>query len=280
MKLTALVAISAVAACLVLVTPAATAPLDQTYNDPVGDAQGGAPDLSLVTVSNVKNTISFRIVASQATLNADSTVYLNLDTDRNPATGAPDTLGTDYYFALFVDNGQPVYDFARWTGTGWDHNTPYSTVHTSYSGGASITVDRSELGNTSSFNFWARSWQDVSETEHNIDDAPNDGTWTYRLTAPGATVTAVGQTPVPYPPKAGRAFTMRVPYVRLSNGKRAKPSSYTCNARVGAAKLRGAGRGGCTFRIPANARGKTLAVVITARYGTSAKTTSFFAKIA
>jgi hypothetical protein len=278
MKLRGLVTIVAAVAFLVLVTPASSTRLDASYNDPVGDQQGQAPDISLVTVSNVGNSVNFRVVTNQPTLNADSKVIVLIDADKNPATGVPDTLGSDYVFFVFVDQGQPVYEFDHWNGRDLVAATG-NTVHVSYSGGANITVDRSELGNSASFNFWVRGLQDTGSAKY-VDDAPNDGTWNYRLAAPSATVTAVGQTPVPYPPRAGRAFTMRVPYVRLSNGKRAKPSSYKCTGRVGGAKLGGAGKGGCTFRIPASARGKTLTVLITARFGSSTKTVSFFAKVA
>jgi hypothetical protein len=274
MRLRALLTILAAAAFLVVVQAAAPARSDATFNDKVGDAQAGVPDLSLVTVSNVQGKINFRIVTNQATLNPDSQVFLEIDSDHNPATGGPDTLGADFYFGLSPTG----YSFARWNGSSWDGNTPYATVSVSYNGGATISVDRSELGNTTQFNFWVRGAQTVGDTI-NTDDAPDDGTYSYTLQAPGATVSTMTIVPTPDTPKAGKAFTVRVTEVGLSNGKTAKPTSYACKARIGSKTLRGTGRGGCTFRVPGSARGKKLTVTVTAAYQGSQKTGSFSARI-
>jgi hypothetical protein len=274
MRLRALLTIVAAAAFLVVVQAAAPAGSDATFNDKLGDAQPGVPDLSLTTVSNVQGKINFRIVTSQATLNPDSEVLLLIDSDHNSSTGAPDTLGADYVFEVSATG----YSFARWTGSAWDENTPYATVSVAYNGGASISVDRSELGNTTQFNFWIRGLQTVGTTS-NTDDAPDDGTYSYTLQAPGATVSTMTIVPTPDTPRAGKAFTVRVTEVGLSNGKTAKPTSYTCKARIGSKSLRGTGRGGCTFRIPASARGKKLTVTVTAAYQGSQKTGSFSARI-
>jgi hypothetical protein len=279
MKFRGLVMIVAASALLVLAAPASSGRRDATFNDAVGDKQGGAPDISIVTVTNVGNRIGMRIVADQAALNPDSGFIVYFDSDRNPATGEPNTLGADFLMFIEVVNGQVGAELDRWTGTALQ-KAPSSSLSVGYNGGATIFIDRSELANTTGFNFWVRGVQVVSSTQFNIDDAPNDGTWPYILQAPAAAVTAVGQSPTPYPPRAGKTFTMRVPYVRLSDGRRAKPTSYRCTVKAGGKKLAGKGTGGCTVKIPAGARGKTLSVAITAAFGTSTKTVTFFAKIA
>ena len=274
MNLRGLFTILAAAAFLVVVPAATPAGSDATFNDNVGDAQGAAPDISLVTVSNVQGQINFRIVTNEPTLNADSEVLLGIDTDRNPSTGAPDSLGSDYAFEVAPTG----YTFARWTGSAWDDNTPYATVRVAYTGGATISVNRSELGNTTAFNFWVRGLQTVGDTS-NVDDAPDDGTYPYQLVAPGVTVATVAVSPDPYPPRAGKRFKISVLSVGLSDGRKVAPTSIACKARIGATPLRGKGRGGCTFRIPLSARRKTISVSITAAYRGSQKTLSISSRI-
>jgi hypothetical protein len=171
------------AASAVLVCAGSSGAVDaaSTYTDPTGDQQGTAPDITTVGVANdVRGQITFRLnVANQPALAADSTLFLLIDSDSNPATGAPDTLGSDFYFSLATDG----YTFARWNGSDWDFDTPYATVQVSYvSNGATFSVNRSEIGNTNGFNFWTRGLQEVPPSTDNIDDAPNDGTWTYAMT--------------------------------------------------------------------------------------------------
>ena len=170
----------------------------QTYSDPQGDQQGTAPDVTTTVVSHdASGTITWRInVANQPTLAAGSDVVLWVDSDRNPSTGAPNTLGSDYVFIVAADG----FAFARWTGTDFDFDTPGTSVDISYNAGATIAVNRSEIGNTNGFNFWVRGLQETGPETADIDDAPNDGTYAYVLTPAGprqgsvasATITRVG----------------------------------------------------------------------------------------
>ena len=171
----------ALASCAVLVCAASSGAsgTQRSYTDPSGDQQGNAPDVTTVAVSHdASGNITWRIsVRNQATLAADSQVALWIDSDRNPNTGAPDSLGSEYLFLLASDG----YGFARWTGSDFDFETPSATVHVAYSSGATITVNRSELGNTNGLNFWVRGFQETGPETANIDDAPNDGTFSYLL---------------------------------------------------------------------------------------------------
>jgi hypothetical protein len=175
----------AVAACVVLVCAASSGASQQaqTFSDPQGDQQGTAPDVTTVVVSHTTSgNITWRVnVSNQPTLAADSQVVLWIDSDRNPNTGAPNTLGSEYVFLVSPDG----YNFARWTGTEFNFETPFTTVSVNYNAGATITVNRSELGNTNGFNFWVRGLQDTGPETANIDDAPNDGTYAYLLTPVG-----------------------------------------------------------------------------------------------
>jgi hypothetical protein len=274
-----LAVLGAAAVFLVVVQPAAPAHRESTdgvWTDPTGDAQGAAPDITTVTATNVKSKITFRIAtANQPALNDDSEILLFADTDRNTATGKPDTLGADYFIDLYKENGKLLYQFGHWTGAQWDLNTPYSTVSVGYDRGATFTVDRSELGNTPEVRFWTRGLQTVSGSSSNIDDAPDDGVYSYKLQGSNATVRHVAMVPHGYPPRAGKTITITIPYVELSTGKKVRPQSYSCKATVAAKPLGGTGLGHCTFRLPLSSRGKRLTVFATARYGGSVATNNF-----
>ena len=85
-----------------------------TFTDPSGDAQGGAPDIRTVLVSNDDSgAIRIRVnLGNQDRLAASSRIYLYVDTDLNPATGAPDALGADVVF--LVDGASHSWELGHW----------------------------------------------------------------------------------------------------------------------------------------------------------------------
>lgn len=264
------VAIAALA--LVLVGSASS---QGRYTDETGDS-GAAPDINGATVSSdATGHIVFRI--SDVSLNNDADVYTGLfiDTDMNAATGSPNTLGADY--AFFVGEKENVYDFARWTGSEWGE-TPYTTVSVfSNPLGVTISVNRSELGNTNEFNFWVNSFDAATKQR---DEAPDDGTWNYSLQAGGVNIqTLLLLTKPGLGPKAGRPFTVLPAGLRVPNSGAVavlpQPESYTCTAKLAGKRLVGAGRGGCTWKLGKKARGKRLAVAVTVTYQGTTKTFSF-----
>jgi hypothetical protein len=101
-----------------------------------------------VAVSNdpTSGQITFRITTNQATLAADSALFMFIDSDKNSTTGDD---GDDYL--VYMDGG--ASDFAHWNGSDYDTaSTPHATVLYGYANGvATFTVNKSELGNTTSF---------------------------------------------------------------------------------------------------------------------------------
>jgi hypothetical protein len=260
-------AVLALAAALVLV-PSATS---GSYGDPSGDNTGGAGDLTSVTVSGDKASgqLVFRIAGTNIASSTQNVLFLDVDTDANPATG--DSSGDEYSF--YVDNGS--FDFIHWNGSDWVE-TPFSTVHVS--GGTSgimISVNRSELGNTSDFNFSATTLNlDTSAmTVLGRDSAPDDGTYNYSFDANGPQIDSVDVHTTPSAgPRAGKKFVIAPTALHLPPDGRMNPAtivpeSYSCTAKLGNRTLVGSGTGGCTFVIPKKkARGKTLAVQMTVKY--------------
>jgi hypothetical protein len=273
----------AMAVALMLV-PAATPAAGAPYTDPAGD-NGAGGDVTGVAVATDKSSgqIVFRITGTNLSTSSDQLTMLNIDSDANPLTGDIQSGGSDYWFG--IDNNS--YGFQHWNGSDWV-DTSYSTV--SISGGGSgllVSVNRSELGNTSDFNFSVETVQMTGGDKFNPGDiAPNDGMYNYSLDAGGPLIEGVDvQTTPSAGPRAGRAFTVAPsnlklpPTMSLSNAA-VLPDSYTCSAALKGKALRGSGTGGCTFKLAKAARRKTLKVALTVHYEGATKTVPLVFRVA
>jgi hypothetical protein len=266
----------AAAALVLLVTSSAGAAA--SYRDPTGD-NGAAPDISNVAVTNdASGTITFDIGIVNLPSPADVQTFLFLDTDKNEATGAPDTAGADY--VLVVDESDQSYGFYRWNGSDWDGAEPSATVHVS-SGhtGVHIVVNKSELGGAGAFNFWVG-----TKAGDARDEAPDQGTWNYALATGRPTIVGVAfRANNPVLPKAGRTFTETPTGVILSTDSGIasphKPDRYSCRATLGGKAIVGTGVGRCSWRLPTTARGRILAIKLTVYYQGAAKTFPFSARV-
>jgi hypothetical protein len=266
----AVVAVLLAAGALAAV-PAASA---GTYTDPSGDASGGSGDVTAVNVVGNKSTgqLVFQITGSNLATSSQDVLFLDIDADANPATGNVFDGGAEYSF--YVDGDS--YDFVRWSGSDWVETANTTVRVTGNSSSNTITVNRSELGNTSDFNFSATALL-VALTPDNpqlgVDLAPDDGAYNYSLDANGPQIDSVDVKATPAGgPKAGKRFSVLPTALHLPPDGRSKPAtfsaeSYSCTAKLGAKKLAGSGTGGCTFAIPKkNARGKKLSVQLTVNY--------------
>jgi hypothetical protein len=178
--------------------------------------------------------------------------------------------GSDYWFGVAGDG----YGFEHYNGHNWV-DTPYSTVTVTGGGsGLMISVNRSELGNTSDFNFDVRTIRLVGEDDYDEgDSAPDLGMFNYSLDAGGPLIQSVDvQTTPSTGPKAGKPFTVTPtnlklpPTLSLLSGP-IVPDSYSCKATLKGKALAGSGTGGCTFRVPKKkTRGKSISVVLTVSY--------------
>jgi hypothetical protein len=248
-----------------------------SYGDVTGDGKG-APDIAKVTVtSDAAGQILFTIGVDNLPLGADVTTLLFLNTDMNADTGRPSTEGADYVFGVDDDG----YGFARWTGADWDFGTPYSTVRVRVtSGGVTISVNRSELGNTNEFNFWTRTIAGEFSANQ-IDDAPDEGVWNYSLAANGPNIVELLVQAAPAAgPKAGATFSLtpvglKLPTAGAPGSLLPAPESYSCKAMLKGRPIVGSGTGGCSWTLPKKARGKALAVVVTVSYQGATKSVPF-----
>jgi hypothetical protein len=241
---------------------AGVAGADTNVADPAGDS-GGAPDILSVAVSNDAGSgqITFRITTNQPTLAEDSALFMFIDSDKNSATGDRD--GDDYL--VYMDNGGS--DFAHWNGSDYDTaSTPHATVLYGYANGvATFTVNKSELGNTTSFLLGVSSDQfDSADNIVATDYAPDRTLIDYTLTVKPLVLTVGKPVGKPAPPTAGKAFVVTVPVKRSDTGKLATGGgTVTCKVTVGGKAVKAAGRFSaagpqCILRVPAKTKGKTI----------------------
>jgi hypothetical protein len=259
--------VAALMAALILVPTA----LSGDYTDPSGDS-GTAGDITSVTVTGDKASgqLVFRITGTNIVSSETAPLFLEIDSDTNPLTGDITLNGSDYEFGL--DN--TGYGFFHWDGSDWVA-TPDLSVQ--IFGGPSqivISVNRSELGNTSMFNFFALTF---NAADRAFDGAPNQGAFNYSFDANGPQIISVDVKKTPAAgPKAGKRFVivptgLKLPPDGQLTPPAILPSSYSCTAKLGAKKL-ASGAGVCSMAIPKKkSKGKRLTVLLTVRYQGAAK---------
>lgn len=256
--------IAAVLMAAFILVPAASSGV---YTDPAGDG-GTAGDITSVTVVGDKGTgqLVFRITGTNIASSEKSPLFVDIDSDANPLTGNLSENGSDYSF--YVDNNS--YALAHWDGGQWVEAPALSVQVLGSTSLILISVNRSEIGNTSVLNFFAATFNTVDLT---FDSAPNDGAFNYSFDANGPQIDSVDVRKTPSAgPKAGKKFVIVPTALKLPPDGRTSPSpilpdSYSCTAKLGAKKLAGSGTGRCTIAVPkAKARGKKLTVQLTVVY--------------
>jgi hypothetical protein len=248
-----------------------------TYADKSGDS-GSAGDITGIDVAADKASgqMIFRLAGSNLSTSSNDLTFLFVDSDANPLTGDVDLLGADYAFA--VDDTS--YDFVHWNGSDWVE-TANSTVRVNGGGsGLMFSVNRSELGNPSTLNLWARSFNTVDKKS---DDAPDDGAYNYSVDANGPAIQSLDLKTAPAAgPRHGKKFVVTPAGVKLPAGgpiDEQPPDSYSCKATVGQRALRGTGTGACTFTVPKKSRGKQLRLTVTVNYEGASKSFTYSFKV-
>jgi hypothetical protein len=261
-----------------LSAPASTAAIaanSATYQDSSGE-NPAAPDITTLTTSNTDaGLVTFRVaIPNRASLTQDMLVLLFVDTDANPQTGDPESLGADYVVQVF--GGEAA--LFRWDGTDFTRRAgdpPATSLIFAYQGGVSITISAAELGNTKKLGFAVIAISgvttdpatgDVDFTNAVADVAPASGAGLYQYevkTAP-ARLVVKSLKPSPARPAAGKPFTLRLVATRSDTGAAVQNGRVTCVGKVGSARLKAqvqrvqGGAAVCTWTIPAGAKGKTF----------------------
>src|SRR5436190_4969556 len=258
---------AALAAALILVPTAASG----EYTDPSGDG-GTAGDITSVTVAADKASgqLLFRITGTNIASSETTPLFLDIDSDANPLTGDITFNGMDYEFG--IDNSS--YGFSHWDGSNWVATSDLSVQVSGNTSQILISVNRSELGNTSMFNFFAFSF---NATDRVFDLAPNQGAFNYSFDTNGPQIITVDVKKTPAAgPKAGKRFVivptgLKLPPDGQLTPPTILPASYSCTAKLGAKRL-ATGTGVCSIAIPKKkAKGKKLTVLLTVNYEGAAK---------
>jgi hypothetical protein len=152
---------------LLLLAGAAGAANLQTFADPTGDNQPGAPDITTVQVSNDDNgRFELRVtLANRPDLLDHDLVNVYLDRDANTTTGCGPGVGVDYSLGA-LGHAEPEPDFfvlLRCAGSQMDARTPQASFTGSYDPTTQTTIFNvgcAEIGRPRSFRLVA-----VTETE-------------------------------------------------------------------------------------------------------------------
>jgi hypothetical protein len=220
---------------------------------------GAAPD---IFTTLVRNTARGKIVFEVTLTNRDAIgendfLAVDLNTDRNPATGSSD--GVDYLLVAFP-GGDVV--LGRWSGTQFERVDGVASLEeSSFAGGKqTFTVAAADIGNTRSFLFYV--YSQLRDNDAVFDSSPDGSTdfWEYSVARPH--VEAVNATFSPSRPRAGQRF--RVASVRfvLPENEVIPGEGFRCRATLAGKRLAGKGVGGCTFTLPKTAKRKRLVVTL------------------
>lgn len=255
--------------------PALASANSATFTDSSGE-NPDAPDITTLVVSNNDaGVLSFRInVPNRPAFNRDMLILMFVDTDNNPQTGDPESLGADYVIQIF--EGEAA--LFRWDGADFTRRAgdpSAATLIFTYQGGITVSITAAELGNTTRFGFAAivisgiafdPNTGDSDFTNAVSDVAPAAGSGFYNFTVqiakPTLLVRKFGTSASR--PRAGGTFTMRLTTARSDTGAVIQSGRVTCVGRVGSARLRVQtarvvnGAATCTWQIPPNASGKTF----------------------
>lgn len=228
-------------------------------SDPAGDSNG-APDITRVTVANdLSGMILFLVqVANRTGFVANDDVLVYIDSDRSAATGLAERGGGVDYLLRIDATGQQI-SLGRWNGSTFE-TAPATTLRGEWSAGYVLFVNRSEFGGMNSFAFFVRT-RVQSHPGNPSDLAPGDGYQQYTLSPPHIEV--VRPTFSPASPRAGSTFRLNSVQLAFETGETARAASFACRAMLAGKRIRGTGRGGCTFKLPKSAKGKRFAITLT-----------------
>ncbi|MDP9261517.1 MAG: hypothetical protein M3O89_06070 [Actinomycetota bacterium] len=256
-------------------THAALAPVTE-FTDAAGDS-GTAADITTVDVTN-DDLGQYLVDVSLATSYGGAEgMSLFLDTDMNAATGDPQFLGSEYQ--IIDDNAANSFYFLMWNGTSWVDSPTNSTIKDSVSTDGKdvlLSVNKSEIGNSTGFNFFVVSLEGDGSDGH--WDAAPEGTasWPYKLQNVLKLSLVAAKS---FAVKAGGTWDLAVIVGRSDTGGTVGPEgTLVCSATSGSTKLKLAGHsfisGGsgkptaavCSFKVPKSLKHKVLHATVTVSY--------------
>lgn len=247
----------------------------QSYADSTGE-DPSAPDITSIATSNTDaGLITFHVaISNRPTLTSDMAVLIWLDTDANPSTGDPKSLGSEYVIEL--DPG--AVGLFKWDGTTYSNAGAATTLTYSYDAtGATINIGAQDLGGTKAFNFGADAISGIGTdasgnadfTNAHDDLAPDAGHGFYNYTV--ITKLTLKQTAFAYTPKPAKSGGRETATLAATESDTSGPvagATVTCvatikNVRIRATHSLANGVASCFWKVPKTAKGKTMVGKIT-----------------
>ena len=217
-------------------------------------------------------------------------VLMWLDTDANPATGDPQSLGADYVIELEPGS----IGLFKWNGTTFDNAPSATTVTYGYDAtGATIRAGIQDLGGTKAINFGADAISGITTdasgnadfTNAHDDLAPDPGHGFFNYSV--ITKLTLKQTAFSYTPKPAKSGARLTATLAATESDTAGPvakATITCVATIKGVHLRAThslanGVASCFWKVPKTAKGKTLLGKITITLQGTTLAHSFTTKI-
>lgn len=255
---------------VLLFVPAGSAIGSQVYADSAGDAPGGAPDVTQVTVSHkLAGDVTFQIAfANRSIVAGTDEMWLSLDVDQNNSTGWVD--GTDVDILVPGDRGGTVAWIFKYPAESSTTRIPVSWANNT----ATLTFLKQAVGDPkTAFDFSLMTHTGGDYDLSNMEFTPHGdvGEWTYSLTTD---IAAIQLPKVVTTVKAGKVFTVRSSTVKLTTDEVFTPDTLTAKATVKGKALKPlADR--LAWKVPKASKGKTLVVTTNATYQGMTKTQVF-----
>jgi hypothetical protein len=141
----------------ILLTPTQAFAGTQSFSDPAGDASGGAPDVTDVSVTPSADGTAYSVAVSMsgAAYTSDFFLYLYVDT-----TG--DNVAE--YLVRLLGNDNRI-ELNRWSGSAWTPFTASILEGTSSLTPETIKFGRADIGGAQSFHFWLQAWKYVAGSQ-------------------------------------------------------------------------------------------------------------------
>jgi hypothetical protein len=234
---------------------------------------GTAPDIVATSLGNTTTgSLTFGVAfLNREALGQDDVVTVFIDADENAKTGDED--GIDYALQVRGTN----VALARLLGAGRFELVDAPSAHASWDNGIqSLEVAASDIGGTKSFWFYVHTF--VIDGGHAFDDSP-DGTelWEYTLQTPDIQSLRTQFTPAA--PRAGSRFRVRAVTAHLISDEDVQPDRVNCSATLAGKRLKGSGSGRCSFSLPRSAKGKTVRVLVGARFRDQTKAVEYTLRV-
>jgi hypothetical protein len=252
--------------CALVALAVAGVALAATFSDPVGDTYG--PDIDSVELKVDGGNLDINVHFSNVDngLEDAALAEIDVDLDGNAATGDD---GIDLY--AVYEGGQPN-EVLRFEKNDYVDTTAAHATKTN--DGVQLRVPLSLVGRTVKASVQAIAPPPPDQDPNNpitlptgpdTDVAPDTGVYTLAIARPTLKGATVAYSPAQ--PRAGKLFAVRKVSLLLSSGG-PFAASTSCTATLAGKKLGPANA--CAWRIPANARGKSLRVTVTATFAGTA----------